>query len=131
MGTTQDVKERLPGLQFRVEKSIKGRHTFGGTQHGRVELLCEFRDPKLFEAAVEKLNGFKLFGELAEEIVDALGAELDSTVQTLAQVQQEVVELKQANVEKDAEIIRLRELLRSIEIDLDDARGESVFNDKD
>lgn len=132
MGTTQDVKDRIPGLQFRLSsKTNKSTPTMAGTFHGTIELACEFKDKKMFDAAAEKLDGFKMFGELSEEIVDALGEELDNTAQTLAQAQREIVELKAVVDARDAEITRLRGLLQVIEDDLEDSRGEAVCNDRD
>ncbi len=120
MGTSGDVKEKLPGIQFRVASSSAKAVRFQGKFTGRIELYCEFREPRMFDAAVEKLNGFKVFSELSEEITDALGAELDNTVQILTEVQQEVADLKQALEARDAEIARLRGLLQTIEDDLCD-----------
>lgn len=132
MGTTQDVKDRMPGLRFRLSsKRSSSTPTLSGTFHGNIELACEFTDKKLFDAAAEKLDGFKMFSELAEEMVDALGEELDNTAQTLLQAQQEIVVLKESCAEKDAEIERLRGLLQVIDVDLADAKGEAVFNDRD
>lgn len=131
MGTTDDVKKRLPGLQFRVKKSTKAGKTVAGTQHGYIELRCEFTDVKMFEAAVNKLHGFKIFGELAEEIVDAIGEELDNTHKSLKQVEAEKTELQALNDKLEAENERLRGLLLTIETDLEDDKGESAMNDYD
>lgn len=130
MGTTKDVKDRLPGLQFRVESTIRSAKTVAGTWHGTIVLRCEFRENAMFEAAIKKLDGFKVFTELAEEMVDALSEELDNTAQTLTEAQAEIEALKQEGVIKDAEIERLRGLLQSLEDDLNDP-GEAIFNDVD
>ncbi len=130
MGTTKDVKDRLPGLQFRVEAATQGKKTASGTQHGIITLRCEYRDVTLFEAAVEKLNGFKLFGELAQEIVDALGSELDETDSSRKAALREVERLTAEGKEKDAEITRLRALLDVIEVELGDPPA-AFFSDDD
>ena len=131
MGASDEVIEKLPGLQFRVESSAQGKPTVGGARHGQIHLRCEFTDEKMFEAAVAKLHNFKIFSTLTEELTDALCEALDSTEQTLTQAQEQIVELQHEVSEKDAEIARLRALLRSIEDDLNDAKGEAVFNDRD
>lgn len=119
MGTTADVKKDMPGLQLRVEDATKAGKTAAGTQHGIITLRCEFTDPRMWDEAIKKLNGFKIFGELAEEIVDALGAELDKTMETLEQAKARCTVLEAVNVEKEAENTRLRGLLQSIEDDLE------------
>lgn len=118
MGTTADVKKDMPGLQLRVEDATKAGKTVAGTQHGIIKLRCEFTDPRMWDEAIKKLDGFKIFGELAEEIVDAIGAELDKTMETLDQAQARCVQLEELNAEKEAENVRLRGLLQSIENDL-------------
>lgn len=128
MATTNDVNGRLPGLQFRVESSNRVGAAITGTQRGKIVLVCEFNDIKLFEAAAAKLNGFKLFSELAEEITDALGAELDSTDQQLRDALAENTRLAAEGAGKDLEIGRLRRLLASLDDELD-GQGEAFFND--
>lgn len=120
MGTQEDVKERLPGLQFRVEEARIEKPTAVGTRHGRITLHCEYQDRGLFEAAVAKLNGFKVFCELAEELTDALGEELDNTVSELMAKNQELEELKKALALEQAETTRLRKLLATVELELED-----------
>ncbi len=118
MGTTQDVKDRIPGLQFKVAASTHGKKTVSGTRHGHIELRCEYTDVTLFNAAVDKLNGFKVFGSLSDEIVDALGAELDDTDDKLKQALDENRRLIAEGLKKDQEIERLRGLLQTIEAEL-------------
>lgn len=128
MASTNDVKESLPGLQFRVESQARMSGGAGGTQRGKITLICEFRDIKLYNAAVEKLNGFKMFSELAEELTDALGAELDNTDQQLKAALVANEGLVATIVEKDQEIARLRGLLKGIDDEID-GPGEAFFND--
>ena len=130
MATTADVKKSLPGIQFRVESSTKGAKTLVGTQHGTIQLRCEFTEPELFDAAIQKLNGFKIFGELAQEIVDALGDELDNTDKDLKAALIENENLTADNLKKDREIERLRGLLQNLEDELNDP-GEATCNDRD
>lgn len=118
MGTSQEVVEQLPGLQFRVESFQRGRETAAGTHHGTIQLHCEMKEWALFDEAVKKLNGFKMFSSLAEELTDALAEELNNTAQTLGEAQQEIEALRAEGAEKDAEIARLRGLLQDIEADL-------------
>ncbi len=119
MGTQADVKERLPGLQFRVEESRTEKKTIDGRWHGRILLHCEYDDRALFEAAANKLNGFKIFCELAEELTDALGEELDNTVSELEAKTKELEEMKKQLELEQAETARLRGLLASIDRELD------------
>jgi uncharacterized protein YicC (UPF0701 family) len=128
MANTNDVKERLPGLQFRVESNARMSAGASGLQRGKITLICEFKEIKLYNAAIEKLNGFKMFSELAEEITDALGAELDSTDQQLKDALANNEGLVAKNHELEEEISRLRGLLQGIDDELD-SRGEAVFND--
>lgn len=132
MGTTQDVKDRIPGLQFRLESQTYGKKTAGGTQHGHITLHCEYTDVTLFDTAASKLNGFKVFGSLSDEIVEAISAELDDTDSKLQKALDEGARLRLELGEKEAEISRLRGLLQSIERELDDTidgTGEALFND--
>ena len=130
MATTHDVKESLPGLQFRVESSRRITVNVSGRQRGEIVLVCECKDVKMFNAAVEKLNGFKMFSELAEEITDALGAALDSTDQELKNVRKENERLVEVQHELEEEISRLRGLLGTIDDELD-GQGEAFFNDRE
>lgn len=120
MATTQDVKERIPGLQFRVESSVRMRASADGKQRGQITLICEFEDVRLFDAAVDKLNGFKVFSELSEEVTDALGAALDSTDQQLQEALAANEALSSTIADKNREIERLRDLLAVIEDDIRD-----------
>lgn len=132
MGSTRDVKDRIPGLQFRLEsKQSLPKKTASGTFHGFIHLACEYKDVKLFEAAAEKLNGFKVFSDLSEEIVDAISEELDNTDKDLKAALIENENLTATILEKNAEIARLNGLLQVIDRDLDDLQGEAVFNDRD
>ena len=72
----------------------------------------------MFDAAIKKLDGFKVFGELAEEMVDALSEELDNTDSGLKTALAENVNLTAIIAERDQEIERLRSLLQSIEVEL-------------
>lgn len=121
MGNTADVKAALPGIQFRVEDSTKGAKTLAGTQHGIIKLRCEFTEPELWDAAIQKLDGFKVFGDIAGEIVDAIGEALDNTDKDLKAALIENENLTADNLEKDREIERLRGLLQQLEVELNDA----------
>lgn len=119
MANTVDVKKSLPGIQFRVEDATKGAKTAAGTQHGIIKLRCEFTEPALWDAAIQKLDGFKIFSDIAGEIVDAIGEELDKTMETLSQAQARCAALELSNAEKDKENLRLRRLLLTVEVDID------------
>lgn len=121
MATTSDVKKALPGIQFRVEEATKGAKTLAGTQHGILRLRCEFTDSAVWEAAIQKLDGFKVFGDIAGEIVDAIGEALDNTDKDLRAALIENENLTIDNMEKDREIERLRGLLQQLEVELDNA----------
>ncbi len=117
MGTSNDVKKKLPGLAFRVDGWGVGGKTRNGTFIGTITLRCEYKDQVLFDEARRVLDGFKV-GVLSTEMTDALCAELDVTVAEKAAVETELVRLNAALEAEQAEVARLRALFATLEHEL-------------
>jgi hypothetical protein len=118
MGATKEVEDTLPGLRFTVERSTVQAPTHLRFRVGTIHLRCEFTDGELWNAALKKLNGLKLFSSVVDDVVSALGHALDSTEAELRETKGREEELQQIIHEKDREIAELRRLLSSIGIDL-------------
>lgn len=118
MGSSEDVKQRIPGLKFNVVKHGYTGSLRPSVKRGEIHLGCEFTERDLFDRAVEKLDGFKMFSTVAEEFEAALSHELDSTNSELRQAQDRCRELEQELVSKDETIAQLRGVLAKLEADL-------------
>lgn len=117
MGAKEDVEKTLPGLRFTVRGS--GKHaTPSGKIIGELVLRCEIIDPALWEPAIKKLDGLKIFSTSIEEVLDALGEELNNKEVSLSEEQEKNVELMKSNMALSAEVDRLRVLLSGIGVDL-------------
>ena len=110
---SKQVADRLPGLRFRlVEATRQSKAT------GIVTLRCEIYDLDLWERAKNHFDGYKIFTSPTEEIIGALGNELDDTAELLRQEQQATQLLRQELQEKDETIAKLQGVLARIGVNL-------------
>ena len=117
MSALEETEDRLPGLRFHVISSDLKKSSGGVLQYGTIVIRCEVFDRELWNMAVERLDGFKLFSSTTEELLSALGSELTHTD---TQLQESLDREKELNADigaKEAEIARLRAILHDIEVD--------------
>lgn len=117
MSTSDEVTAQLPGLQFSV-KNVQRSLTATGACSGLITLRCTVSDQALFEAAVRKLDGYKVFSSCTEEIITALGMELDSTVSDLQRAQLLEKALRRELAKKDDELTKMQDFLAQLEREL-------------
>lgn len=114
---TEDTVKELPGLQFKVkEATLGGSGT--GVRHGHILLYCDIRDTTLFELAAKKLDGYRIFSSTAEEIMDALTAELSSVEDKMQAAKRQERRLLLQLAEKEEELAKLRAFFSDLEADL-------------
>lgn len=117
MADNDNVSEALPSLQFTVkEAALLGTGT--GVRYGILVLRCTVRDIPLWEAAVEKMDGYKVFSSTSEEIMDALGMELTETRGVASSLRRMIYRQKNELEDKEQELQKMREFFREIETDL-------------
>lgn len=117
MADNDNVNESLPSLQFTVKESeLLGTGT--GTRYGILVLRCTVRDIPLWEAAVQKMNGYQVFSSTAEEIMDALGMELTETRDTAASLRRVIHRQQLELAEKEQELQKMRDFFTEVEADL-------------
>jgi hypothetical protein len=113
----KEIEDRLPGLRLSVRASaITGLTT--GCELGEIVLRCEIRDRQVWKAAVEKLNGLKLFSTVHEEVVSALSEELDTVEDQLLAANARVTELEKLLAGERAELRRFYAVCEQLGIDL-------------
>lgn len=116
MGTENPVTEvenRIPGVRFTVASTERGKRS------AQVTLRCDVEDVALYEAAVAKLNGLKLFsGDMVGEVMDALGDELTTKQGELVDKDAVIVGLNNDLEDARREIDRLTRIMTNIGIDL-------------
>lgn len=110
-------EEKLPGIQFSVKDALLGG-SGTGVRYGRIELFCVVHDAKLFDMAVEKLDGYRIFSSTAEEVMDALSMELNTVEERLKAHKRLERMLRLQLEEKDAEIAKLKGFFTELEVDL-------------
>lgn len=113
----EDVVAELPGLQFKVKESTLGG-SGTGVRYGHILLYCTVRDPKLFQMASEKLDGYRIFSSTAEEVMDALTSELSSVEDRLQAAKRQERRLLAQLAEKEEELVKLRAFFSTLEADL-------------
>lgn len=118
MSALDETEERLPGLRFHVVSSALTKSFGGGVRTGTITLRCEVRELELWEMAVEKLNGLKLFSSTTEEMIAALSYELTHTDVRLQEALDREKELLEEISSKEEEVARLRGILRDIGAEL-------------
>ncbi len=108
----RDVEDKVPGLRFSVKESSRA------ARFGIVTLHCIVNDVEMWDNAVEKLDGLKLFSTTSQEVMDALGEELTLQVKEVGDLGKLMVKLQR---ELDAQIAKNNEMqamLTKIGIDL-------------
>ena len=111
------ANEPLPSLQFTVkEAELLGTGT--GVRYGILVLRCTVRDIPLWDAAVEKMDGYQVFSSTAEEIMDALGLELTETRDVAASLRRVIHRQKLDLAEKEKELQKMRDFFTEMEADL-------------
>lgn len=110
---SRQVEDKLPGLRFRlIEATRQSKST------GIVTLRCEIYDRDLWERAKGHLDGYKVFTSPTEEIIGALGNELDDTANALRDANR-VIELQKEELKKrDETIAKLQAVLAQIGVNL-------------
>jgi hypothetical protein len=117
MATADEVTAELPGLHFSV-RATQRYASLNGVHSGTILLHCTVSAEELFEAAVEKLDGYRMFSSCTEEIITALGMELDSLTGTLKRSQLLEAALRREIDKKDKEIDKMKEFLAQLEREL-------------
>lgn len=118
MATSDEVAAKLPGLQFSVTGTRRFAAPASGMHSGEITLRCEVTDVGLFDAAVAKLDGYKMFSSCTEEIITALGMELDSLTTTLQQAHLLERALRREIAGKDKELKEMQRFLADLEQEL-------------
>jgi septal ring factor EnvC (AmiA/AmiB activator) len=113
----EDGVEELPGLQFTVKDATLGG-SGTGVRHGHILLRCTVRDPKLFHMAAAKLDGYRIFSSTAEEVMDALTAELSSVEDRLQAAKRQERRLLAQIADKDEQIAKMQGFFSTLEADL-------------
>jgi hypothetical protein len=103
----EDGVEELPGLQFTVKDATLGG-SGTGVRHGHILLRCTVLDPKLFHMAAAKLDGYRIFSSTAEEVMDALTAELSSVEDRLQAAKRQERRLLAQIADKDEQIAKMQ-----------------------
>jgi hypothetical protein len=109
-----ETKEKLPGIQFAVKDALLGG-SGTGIRYGRIELFCTVHDATLFDLAVEKLDGYRIFSSTAEEVMDALNMELNTIEEQLKAHKRLERRLRLQLEEKDTELANLRRFFAEVE----------------
>lgn len=119
MANTTEVEKRIPGLRFQVVSSeVMARSTSTFNRVGYVKLRCEFSDRQLWELALDRFKDLKIFSGTTEELLGALGDELNSTDAQLKQARaRESALLKELEKQRE-EVAKLRSTLAEIGVQL-------------
>lgn len=116
MGTENpvvEVENRVPGVRFSVVETSRSKRS------AKVVLRCDVDDVELYDAAVAKLNGLKLFsGDFAGEVMDALGDELTNKHTALGEKDEQIKLLLTSLGEATKEIERLTGIMQKVGLDL-------------
>jgi len=109
--------EELPSLLLEVRESSTAKNK-QGMFVGAIQLVCVTRDEGIFDAAVQYLDGYKMYGSTSEEVIQALTAELHDVEETQASLLVRNGLLERRIREKDARIAQLERLLGALGTDL-------------
>ena len=111
-----DVAE-LPSLQLEVRESSTSQNK-QGMFVGSILLVCVTRDEGIFDAAVQYLDGYRMYGSTSEEVIQALTAELHDVEETQASLLVRNGQLERRLREKERRIAHLERLLSRVGTDL-------------
>lgn len=89
-----------------------------GHLNGRVTLLAQVQDSAQWDAAIDKLQGFRLFTTSTEETLSAFSMELDAAHEELQVRRLRETELVNELAQKNTELQQLRAALAAIGHDL-------------
>lgn len=109
--------EELPSLQLEVRTSATAQNK-QGMFVGSIHLVCVTRDEAIFDAAVQQLDGYKMYGSVSEEVIQALAAELHAVEEAGEQTRARINRLERLLHEKEARIARLEHLLSTLGMSL-------------